>query len=102
MDWTVAITVGNTIVMVLTIVILLGTIKKRCQEDAVNLTELSMDVKYIKEALTGYADIQKRVILTEQSTKELNKRIDDHLKHHNTFDTGVLQALVKVEKQKGV
>lgn len=62
--------------MLLAILLAFMSIRKDRTSEVSTLTEMRMDIKYIKERLTDYDDMKSRVTSVEESAKSAHKRID--------------------------
>lgn len=57
-----------------------GTIRGRKDDQVVNLTEMKLDIKYIKGQVEGLSELPDRVTRVEESAKSAHKRLDEHIR----------------------
>ena len=66
--------------IILAIVVSFGTIKGRKNDETATLTEMRVDIRYIKDSLENMRGIEPRLFAVEESAKQAHKRLDEHIK----------------------
>lgn len=79
MQWNAILSAVQTISVLLAIWVALGTIRGRHTQDVADLTEMKVDIKYIKQQVSEMDGLQQRVALVEQSAKSAHRRLDEHI-----------------------
>jgi len=70
----------QTASIILTMLVAMGTLRGRKDDQVVNLTEMKSDIKYIKGQVEGLSDLPDRVTRVEESAKSAHKRLDEHIR----------------------
>ena len=65
--------------LVFAILVSSGTIKGRAKEEAATLTEMKVDIKYIKNGVSCIPTLEHRVTVVEESAKQAHKRLDQYI-----------------------
>lgn len=79
MQWSTVWSAVQTISVLLAIWVALGTVRGRRTQDVADLTEMKVDIKYIKQTVSEMDGLQQRVTLVEQSAKNAHRRLDEHI-----------------------
>ena len=72
----------QTISIVLAIILAMTKLKDRGEDKVTAITEMQVDIKYIKEAVSKLDPISTKVTQLEESIKSAHKRLDEHLAKH--------------------
>lgn len=81
-----ALQVLQTLSVIAAIVVAVSTLKRRGDDKTVALTEMRVDIKYIKEKVNGYDSIKTELAKTTASAASAHKRLDEHLKYEHRKD----------------
>lgn len=73
-------TILQSVSIILLIIVSLGTIKGRNKDETATLTEMRVDIRYIKDSLENMRGIEPRLFAVEESAKQAHKRLDEHIK----------------------
>lgn len=79
MDWAVLLQGLQTVSVIAAILVAVGTIRGRKNDEVSTLTEMRVDIKYIKEKINDVDEIRERLTTVEQSAKSAHRRLDEHL-----------------------
>lgn len=72
----------QTLSIVLAIIFTLVRLKDRSDDKTASITEMKIDIKYIKETVSRLESLPEKLIQLEESVKSAHRRIDEHLKSH--------------------
>lgn len=76
MQWSAILQAVQAVSVLLAIWVALGTVRGRRAQEVADLTEMKVDIKYIKQAVSEMDGLQQRVALVEQSAKSAHRRLD--------------------------
>lgn len=76
----------QTLSVVAALIVAVGTIRGRGDNKTAAMTEMRIDIKYIKEKVAGYDSLKVETAKALQSASSAHKRIDDHLRYDHQKD----------------
>ena len=86
MDLATVIQLVQSVSLLIGIVVALGTVRGRKNEQIIQMTNIQKDIEYIKEKLNGHDALRDISRNAEQSAKSAHKRLDDHLRQEHNKD----------------
>lgn len=86
MDLATVIQLVQSVSLLIGIVVALGTVRGRKNEQIIQMTNIQKDIEYIKEKLNGHDALRDISRSAEQSAKSAHKRLDDHLRQEHNKD----------------
>lgn len=74
--------------VLLAILVAVGTLRGRESDKTAELTEMRVDIKYIKERIDGMDRLREGLSAVEASTRSAHKRLDEHIRyeHHKEIE----------------
>lgn len=81
-------TIGSSLLqtasVIVAMVMAMGTIRGRKDDQVVQMANIQKDIEFIKERISGHDGLRDQSRTAEQSAKSAHKRLDDHLRqeHH--------------------
>lgn len=85
-DLQTALSILQTVSIVLAIVVAFVTIKSKGDSKTADLTEMKVDIKYIKERIEGMEALRDLTVKAKASADSAHKRLDDHLRYEHGKD----------------
>lgn len=82
MTLTEALVIVQAISIVIGVIVACGTLLSRQNRKISDLTEMKVDIKYIKEKMDKIDPMTITLAEVEQSVKQAHKRIDEHIANH--------------------
>lgn len=82
MELTDILSIIQTTSIILAIVTAIVKLKERGEDKASAMTEMRVDIKYIKETVSKLDPIPTKVVQLEESIKSAHKRLDEHIANH--------------------
>ena len=71
----------QTVSIIIGIAVACSTLRTKSDDKAANLTEMQVDIRYIKEKVDTFDNLRETVLQTKSSVEAAHKRIDDHLRY---------------------
>lgn len=72
----------QTVSIILAILTAIVKLKDRSEDKSAAITEMKIDIKYIKETVSKLEPLPTKVIQLEESVKSAHKRLDEHIAKH--------------------
>lgn len=69
----------QTVSVIAAILVAVGTMRGRKDDEVETLTEMRMDIKYIKAQVDDLSPLRNEMVEVRQIAKSAHKRLDEHL-----------------------
>ncbi len=76
----------QTLSVIAALIVAVGTIRGRGDDKTAAMTEMRVDIKYIKEKVNGFDGLKIDTSKALQSASSAHKRLDDHLRYDHQKD----------------
>ena len=86
MDFQTMLSLLQTLSIILAIVVAFVTIKGKGDSKTADLTEMKVDIRYIKERIDGMEALRDLTVKAKASADSAHKRLDDHLRYDHGKD----------------
>lgn len=86
MTFTEILQILQTLSVIAAIIVATGTIRGRGDDKTAALTEMRVDIRYIKEKVDGFDAVKTESTKALQNASSAHKRLDDHLRYEHNKD----------------
>jgi len=80
MEWTILLQLLQTGSIVIGILVAMGTLRGRKDEQVVQMANIQKDIEYIKEKISGNDTLRENAQSAGISARSAHKRLDEHLR----------------------